>query len=87
MKPNAVASVHHTTGSRDISLRALLIIVPKLLVVGSTPTPTYDSTASYSTRPEKSSTATISTMCVTFGSTWRRMMPAFDTPKARAACT
>ena len=46
MKPNAVARVHQTTGSRDISLRALLIIVPKLFVLGSTPTPTYESTAS-----------------------------------------
>ena len=46
MNANAAASVHHTTGSRDISLRALLIIVPKLFVVGSTPTPTYESTAS-----------------------------------------
>ena len=40
MNANAAASVYHTTGSRDISLRALLIIVPKLFVVGSTPTPT-----------------------------------------------
>ena len=40
MKLNAVASAHQTTGSRDISRRAALIMVPKLLVDGSTPTPT-----------------------------------------------
>ena len=46
MKPNAAANVHHTTGSRLISLRARLIMPPKLFIDGSTPTPTYDSTAS-----------------------------------------
>jgi hypothetical protein len=40
MNVNAVASAHHTMGSRDISRRAALIMVPKLLVEGSTPTPT-----------------------------------------------
>src|SRR5262249_23046978 len=40
MNVNAVASAHQTTGSRDISMRAVLIMMPKLLVCGSTPTPT-----------------------------------------------
>ncbi len=37
---NAAASDHQTTGSRPSSMRALLIIVPKLVIVGSTPMPT-----------------------------------------------
>jgi hypothetical protein len=40
MKLKAAVSDHHTTGSRAISSRALLIMVPKLMVEGSTPTPT-----------------------------------------------
>jgi len=40
MKKNAAASDHHTMGSRAISSRAALIMVPKLIVEGSTPTPT-----------------------------------------------
>ena len=40
MKTNAAASDHHTIGSRAISMRAALIMVPKLMVDGSTPTPT-----------------------------------------------
>ena len=40
MKTNAAASDHQTIGSRAISRRAALIIVPKLIVDGSTPTPT-----------------------------------------------
>ena len=39
MNPNAAARVHHTIGSRAISSRALLMSVPKLFIVGSTPTP------------------------------------------------
>ncbi len=87
MKVNAVARFHHTAGSRDISLRARLIIEPKLDELGSTPTPTYDSTASYSTSAEKSSTATISTRCITLGRMCRRMMRQWLTPNACAACT
>src|SRR5690349_18828763 len=34
MKQNADASDHHTIGSRAISRRAPLIIVPKLIIVG-----------------------------------------------------
>src|SRR6185503_20687882 len=56
MKKKAAARDHHTTGSRPISRRAPLIMVPKLVVAGSTPTPTYDSTASARTNPEKSIT-------------------------------
>ena len=40
IKPKAENRFHQTRGSRDISLRAVLIMVPKLLVLGSTPTPT-----------------------------------------------
>src|SRR6185503_12595970 len=40
MNTNAAASDHHTIGSRPISSRAALIMVPKLVVAGSTPTPT-----------------------------------------------
>src|SRR5690606_37831684 len=40
MNTNAAASDHQTTGSRPISRRAALIMVPKLVVAGSTPTPT-----------------------------------------------
>jgi hypothetical protein len=40
MKPKAAAKDHHTTGSRLISLRARLIMPPKLCIDGSTPTPT-----------------------------------------------
>ena len=40
MAANAAASDHQTTGSRPSSIRALLIIVPKLVMVGSTPMPT-----------------------------------------------
>ena len=40
IKPKAENRFHQTKGSRDISLRAVLIMVPKLLVLGSTPTPT-----------------------------------------------
>ena len=36
----AAASDHQTTGSRPSSMRALLIMVPKLIIVGSTPIPT-----------------------------------------------
>ena len=74
MNTNAAASDHHTIGSRAISSRALLIMVPKLFIDGSTPTPTYDSTASASTRPLKSITTEISTMCMTLGRMWRVMM-------------
>ena len=35
----AAASDHHTTGSRDSSSRAALIMVPKLFIVVSTPMP------------------------------------------------
>ena len=42
---NAARRFHHTTGiARQLGARAV-DIVPKLLVVGSTPTPTYESTA------------------------------------------
>ncbi len=67
MKTNAVARFHHTIGSRAISERARFSIVPKLDIEGSTPTPTYDSTASYSTICENSSTSVMITMCMTFG--------------------
>ena len=40
MVVKAAASDHQTTGSRPSSMRALLIIVPKLVIVGSTPMPT-----------------------------------------------
>ena len=40
MAMKAAASDHQTTGSRPSSMRALLIIVPKLIIVGSTPMPT-----------------------------------------------
>ena len=40
MKPNAAAKLHQTSGSRLISLRARLIMPPKLFIDGSTPTPT-----------------------------------------------
>jgi ABC-type microcin C transport system duplicated ATPase subunit YejF len=46
MKKKAAANDHHTVGSRAISLRDRLIMPPKLFIEGSTPTPTYDSTAS-----------------------------------------
>ena len=85
MKTNAAASAHQTIGSRAISRRAALIIVPKLVVDGSTPTPMYDSTASASTRPEKSMTSAISTMCITFGRMWRVMTRPWRTPNACAA--
>ena len=87
MNVKAVARFHHTSGSRDISLRARLIIEPNDDEFGSTPTPTYDSTASYRTSAEKSSTATISTRCITFGRMWRRMIRQWLTPNACAACT
>jgi len=64
---NAASSGHHTTGSRAISRRELLIILPQLIDVGSTPTPTYDNTASASTKPLKSNTIVIKIMCITFG--------------------
>ena len=84
---NAAANGHQTTGSRLISLRAKLIMPPKLFIDGSTPTPTYDSTASYRISDENSSTVTISIRCATLGNMWRRMMRAWLTPKACAACT
>ena len=40
MAAKAAASDHHTTGSRPSSMRALLIMVPKLIIDGSTPIPT-----------------------------------------------
>ncbi len=40
MKPKAATSDHQTIGSRASSMRAALIMVPKEMVVGSTPTPT-----------------------------------------------
>jgi len=40
MKTKAAAKGHHTMGSRANSKRALLIILPQLCMVGSTPTPT-----------------------------------------------
>src|SRR5690606_9999613 len=40
MKQKAETSDHHTMGSRASSMRAILIMVPKLMVVGSTPMPT-----------------------------------------------
>ena len=40
MKVKAHASDHHTIGSRASSMRALLIIMPKLVIVASTPMPT-----------------------------------------------
>src|SRR5690606_32438785 len=45
-KMNAVSRFHHTMGSRDISTRARSIIEPKEFMLGSTPMPRYDSTAS-----------------------------------------
>ena len=87
MNVKAAANGHHTTGSRLISLRAKLIMPPKLFIDGSTPTPTYDSTASYRISAENSSTVTISIRWATFGNTWRRMMRPWPTPKACAACT
>ena len=85
MNQNAAASAHQTIGSRAISSRALLIIVPKLVVDGSTPTPTYDSTASASTRPEKSITSEMMMMCITLGRMCRPMMREWLTPNACAA--
>lgn len=40
MKMKAAIRLHHTIGSRANSMRAALIIVPKLTVFGSTPIPT-----------------------------------------------
>jgi hypothetical protein len=40
MKLKAAASDHQTMGSRASSMRAVLIMVPKEIVLGSTPTPT-----------------------------------------------
>src|SRR5690242_9701779 len=40
IKLKAASKAHHTIGSRAISSRAALIIVPKLIIEGSTPTPT-----------------------------------------------
>ena len=40
MNTNAAANDHQTMGSRASSARAMLIMVPKLIVVGSTPMPT-----------------------------------------------
>lgn len=40
MKINAAMRLHHTIGSRANSIRAALIMVPKLTVPGSTPIPT-----------------------------------------------
>ena len=40
MKMKAAIRLHHTMGSRASSMRAALIIVPKLMVLGSTPMPT-----------------------------------------------
>ena len=40
MKMKAATRLHHTMGSRASSMRAALIIVPKLIIVGSTPMPT-----------------------------------------------
>src|SRR5690606_31562100 len=40
MNTKAAANDHQTIGSRASSARAMLIIVPKLIVVGSTPMPT-----------------------------------------------
>jgi hypothetical protein len=40
MKTKAAASDHQTIGSRASSMRAVLIMVPKLIMVGSTPMPT-----------------------------------------------
>ena len=37
---DAAVNDHQTTGSRAISRRALLIILPQLIIDGSTPTPT-----------------------------------------------
>ncbi|CFO08639.1 Uncharacterised protein [Bordetella pertussis] len=46
MKPNAASRFHQIMGSRDISRRALSIIEPKEFMLGSTPMPRYNSTAS-----------------------------------------
>ena len=40
IKPKAVAKDHQTKGVAANSARAVLIITPKLAVLGSTPTPT-----------------------------------------------
>jgi len=40
MKTKAAANDHHTMGSRAISRRALLIMLPQECMDGSTPTPT-----------------------------------------------
>src|SRR5262249_38721833 len=85
MKTNAAASDHQTIGSRPISRRAALIMVPKLVVAGSTPTPTDESTASASSSPEKSMTSVMMTMWATFGRMWRPRMRVSETPKACAA--
>src|SRR5690606_20257603 len=83
----APSRFHQIIGSRDISRRAESIMVPNDGVLGSTPIPRYDSTASYSTSPENSSTSVISTICITLGSKCLRMIRQCPTPKARAACT
>ena len=60
---------------------------PKLFIDGSTPTPTYDSTASYRISDEKSSTVTISIRCATFGKMWRAHDARVADAEALAACT
>ena len=46
MKRNAVSKFHQIIGSRDISRRAFSIIDPNEFILGSTPIPKYDKTAS-----------------------------------------
>ena len=87
MNTNEAVSDHHTGGSRDISRRALLIMFPQLFMDGSTPMSTYDSTASANTRPLKSSTTVISTMCMTFGRMCRSRMRRSLAPSSCAAST
>src|SRR4029079_2471713 len=85
MNTNAAASAHQITGVAESSRRAVLIITPKLKLFGSTPTPTYDSTASASTKPENCITVLMRTIGATFGRMCRMMTRAERTPNACAA--
>ena len=82
--PKAVAKDHQTKGVAANSARAVLIITPKLAVLGSTPTPTYDKTASANTKLENCITVLMSTKCMRLGTMWRHKTRGVETPNARA---
>src|SRR5690606_35357414 len=78
---------HQIMGSRDISSRAASIMVPKECILGSTPMPRYESTATHDTKRGNSSTMAVSAPCSTSATSSRRPLPQCPTPDARARRT